>query len=119
MITEQKFLENVFAFMIKGLREMKKILGAILTIVWMIYFSPLHLDNAYLRSHTFERVTVERQDTVWNIAGRYTRDEGNIQKLVEAIIEVNGLTPDAAIRAGQSLQVPVLEKATTQQLAER
>ena len=119
MITEQKFLENVFAFIVKGLREMKKILGAILTIVWMIYFSPLHLDNAYLHSHTFERVTVERQDTVWNIAGRYTRDEGNIQKLVEAIIEVNGLTPDAAIRAGQSLQVPVLEKATTQQLAER
>ena len=62
---------------------------------------------------------VERQETVWQIAGRYTADEKNIRSLVEAIIEVNALSPDGAIRAGQRLRVPVLKGETGPQLAHR
>ena len=98
---------------------MKKMMGTVLAVIWVIFFSPLHLTNAYLRSSDFDTVTVERQETVWQIAGRYTADEKNIRSLVEAIIEVNALSPDGAIRAGQRLRVPVLKGETGPQLAHR
>lgn len=98
---------------------MNKTIWAVLAVVWVVFFSPFHLTNAYLRSSTFDTVTVERRDTVWQIAGRYTEDEGNIRALVEAIIEVNALSPDGAIRVGQRLRVPVLKKDVGPQLATR
>lgn len=98
---------------------MKKMMWAVLAVVWVVFFSPFHLTNAYLRSSTFDTVTVERRETVWQIAGRYTEDERNIRSLVEAIIEVNALSPDGAIRVGQRLRVPVLKKDAGPQLATR
>lgn len=98
---------------------MKKAMWAVLAVVWLFFFSPLHLTNAYLRSGAFDTVTVERRDTVWQIAGRYTTDEGNMRALVEAIIEVNALSPDGAIRPGQRLRVPVLKSEKEPQFATR
>lgn len=98
---------------------MKKATWAVLAVVWLVFFSPFHLTNAYLRSGAFDTVTVERRETVWQIAERYTADEGNIRSLVEAIIEVNALSPDGAIRPGQRLRVPILKTAREPQLANR
>lgn len=98
---------------------MKKMMGTVLAVIWVIFFSPLHLTNAYLRSSAFDTITVERQETVWQIAERYTEDQKNIRSLVEAIIEVNALSPDGAIRAGQRLRVPVLKTNAEPQFANR
>ena len=98
---------------------MKKMMGTVLAVIWVIFFSPLHLTNAYLRSSAFDTITVERQETVWQIAERYTEDQKNIRSLVEAIIEVNALSPDGAIRVGQHLRVPVLKTNAGPQFANR
>lgn len=103
----------------KEWKNMKKVISAVLAVVWVVFFSPFHLTNAYLRSSVFDTVTVERQETVWQIAGRYTEDEGHIRSLVEAIIEVNALSPDGAIRAGQRLRVPALKADAGPQFAHR
>ena len=81
--------------------------------------APLRLGNEYLRSGDFDTVRVGRHECVWEIASRYTTNARNVRALTEAIIEVNGLSPDGALRAGQSLRVPVLRKELPPQVAER
>ena len=72
--------------------------------------SPFHLCNDYLRSADFDTVKVARKDSVWTIASRYTAKDEDARELVEAIIEVNGLSADGALRPGQNLRVPVLRE---------
>ncbi|MBQ7514913.1 MAG: LysM peptidoglycan-binding domain-containing protein [Schwartzia sp.] len=98
---------------------MKKLLGITLVAALLAALPPLGLDNNYLRSATFDTVTVARRDTVWGIAARYTTDEGQASRLAAAIIEINGLGADGAIRVGQRLQVPVLRRDNAPQLAGR
>ena len=71
--------------------------------------SPFHLGNGYLRSGDFATVQVARKDNVWTIASKYTERSEEVGELVEAIIEVNGLPADGALRPGQSLRVPILK----------
>ena len=78
------------------------------TLIWMVV-SSLHLTNPYLRSSEFVEISVERGDSVWTIARKYATKETMAQELEEAIIEINGLTPDAALYAGRRLQIPVLD----------
>ena len=78
------------------------------TFLWMIV-SSLHLTNPYLRSAEFIEISVARGDSVWTIARQYAAKESMAQELEEAIIEINGLTPDAALYAGRRLQIPVLD----------
>lgn len=74
----------------------------------LLMADPLHLTNTYLRADTFETITVHEGDTASAIACRYTTDSDKQAELLEAIIDINGLTPDAALRAGQSLRIPIL-----------
>ena len=91
---------------------MKKI-GLALSVFALIWMgvSALHLTNPYLRSADFIEVSVMRGENVWTIARKYTTKETMAEQLEEAIIEVNGLTPDGAVTAGRRLRVPILEPA--------
>lgn len=94
---------------------------AAIVVMMLTVLSPLQLSNPYLRSASFETVTVQQQDSVWDIASRYTQDKKQVRRLTEAIIEINALSPDAEIKAGQRLQIPVLHSAADgmTRLAER
>ena len=83
---------------------------SVFALIWM-GVSALHLTNPYLRSAEFIEVSVMRGENVWTIARRYTTRETMAEQLEEAIIEVNGLTPDGAVTAGRRLRVPLLAPA--------
>ncbi len=101
-------------------RKLRRIFRwGIAVLICTMAVAPLRLGNAYLRSGDFDMVRVERHECVWDIASRYTTNAQDVRALVEAIIAVNGLTDDGALRAGQSLRVPVLRKALPPQWAER
>ena len=89
---------------------MKKI-GLALSVFALIWMgvSALHLTNPYLRSAEFVEVSVMRGENVWTIARKFATKETMAEQLEEAIIEVNGLSPDGAVAAGRRLRVPVLE----------
>ena len=91
---------------------MKKI-GLVLSVFALVWMgvSALHLTNPYLRSAEFIEVSVMRGENVWTIARKFAAKETMAEQLEEAIIEVNGLTPDGAVTAGRRLRVPVLEPA--------
>ncbi len=82
----------------------------VLMAVLLVTVSSFGLCNDYLRTADFDTVTVSARDSVWIIASRYTDREEDVRALAEAIIEVNGLPADGALRAGQSLQVPILRE---------
>ena len=96
---------------------MKKLAVVALVGVLLTLAAPFHLGNAYLRSSDFAVVTVNRNESVWTIAERYTRNAAQSQVLMEAIIEVNGLAPDGSVRAGQKLRIPLLEQTLPSQVA--
>ena len=99
---------------------MKRLTGIILFVGFLVAMAPLHLSNAYLRSVDFETITVGQNESVWSIAARYTTDAQQADSLREAIVEVNGLDGEAAIRYGQTLRVPVLARQSPgAQLAEK
>ena len=99
---------------------MKKIAGVVVFLGFLLAMAPLHLSNVYLRSADFEVVTVGQNDSVWSIAERYTTDTDQTGNLREAIIEVNDLKGENALRFGQTLRVPVLARqAVSSQLAEK
>ena len=99
---------------------LKKIAGVVVFLGFLLAMAPLHLSNVYLRSADFEVVTVGQNDSVWSIAERYTTDTDQTGNLREAIIEVNDLKGENALRFGQTLRVPVLARqAVSSQLAEK
>ena len=89
---------------------MKKI-GLVLSVFALIWMgvSALHLTNPYLRSSEFVEVSVMRGENVWTIARRFAAKETMAEELEEAIIEVNGLSPDGSVAAGRRLRIPVLD----------
>ena len=87
----------------------KRLARLLLIVLFVAMVSPFHLGNGYLRSSDFATVQVARKENVWTIASRYTARSEDVAELVEAIIEVNGLPADGALRAGQSLRVPILK----------
>lgn len=82
----------------------------LLMLVTAAALSPLHLGNDFLRSSDFDTVEVGRKDSVCAIAARYTEKTEDAKELAEAIIEVNGLSADGALRVGQRLRIPVLKE---------
>ncbi len=87
----------------------KRLARLLLIVLVVAMVSPFHLGNGYLRSGDFATVQVARKDNVWTIASRYTAKSEDVDELVEAIIEVNGLPADGSLRAGQCLRVPILK----------
>ncbi len=53
----------------------------------------------------FANVTVQRGDTLWSIADRYTLVGGSVQDTVDRIMSVNALA-SAAVVPGQRLEIP-------------
>ena len=121
------FEENVFwnsLFDIGGVDIMKcmkkRIFQLVIILVAVAAFMPFHLTNEYLRSSDFDTVTIKQNDSVWSLAARYTTSEERAAELRQAIIEVNGLAPDGSgLRLGQQLQVPVLGRTGSPQMAEK
>ncbi|SDG42099.1 LysM domain-containing protein [Selenomonas sp. WCT3] len=98
----------------------KKLLSIAVAVLLFAVVSPFNLTNEYLRASDFDTVTVKQNDSVWNLARRYTTDEARAMDLQQAIIEVNGLAPDGSnLRVGQQIQVPVVKKTTGTQMAEK
>ncbi|ERL03285.1 LysM peptidoglycan-binding domain-containing protein [Mitsuokella sp. oral taxon 131] len=85
----------------------------------LLIASPLHLSNRYLRASDFDVVIVQEDENASAIALRYTNDTAQAKRLCEAIIDINALTPDGALRAGQSLRIPVLARSSGKEVASR
>jgi hypothetical protein len=89
---------------------MKKSISLFLLLL-LVWVAPLHLSNVYLRSSDFDIVTIHTNENVWSVAERYTSDTEHTVRLMEAIVEINGLDHEASVYAGQQIKVPVLAKA--------
>ncbi len=98
----------------------KRLMQLVVVVLLFAVVSPFQLSNEYLRTSDFDTVTIRQDDSVWNLARRYTADENKAKDLQQAIIEVNGLKPDGSnLRVGQQLQVPVIKKTSGTQLAKK
>lgn len=98
----------------------KRLMQLVVVVLLFAVVSPFQLSNEYLRTSDFDTVTIRQDDSVWNLARRYTADENKAKDLQRAIIEVNGLKPDGSnLRVGQQLQVPVIKKTSGTQLAKK
>ncbi len=95
---------------------MKK-LFAIMIIAFVAY-GPLHLNNEYLRTSHFDRVTITQEQNISALADKYTVNPQDKEKLVEAICEINDLSADASIPVGRSLQIPLLTTPVETQVAQ-
>ena len=54
----------------------------------------------------YECVEVHKGDTLWEIAEEYKMDGEEIEHMVDAIMELNGMK-NANVRSGESIIVPV------------
>ena len=93
---------------------MKKIL--VISLIFFAAFSPLHLNNEYLRCSSFDTVTTRTGDTLLTIAERYTVNVR--EKLVEAISDINSLPIDGPLPSGRAIQVPLLPASSLGQVAQ-
>ena len=122
MFEENVFRNNMFGNGGVSIMECmkKRFFQLAVILVAAAAFMPFHLTNDYLRSSDFDTVTIKQNDSVWSLAARYTTNEKRAAELRQAIIEVNGLAPDGSgLRLGQQLQVPVLGRSESQQVAEK
>lgn len=81
-------------------------LALLLAIAAML---PLNLDNAYLRCSSFDTVTIIQNESLRDLASRYTVNETDQAELMEAICEINSISKDTALQKGRKLQIPVLD----------
>ena len=88
---------------------MKKLIVTIL--IAFAALAPMHLDNEFLRTDTFAAVTIQPGESLHDVAGRYTINETDKLKLIEAICEINDVHAAAPLNAGRQLQIPVLAGA--------
>ena len=120
MFLKDMFVSHLFG---RGAAKMKqwnrKMIVGLVSILFMMMM-PFHLTNAYLHSSDFDTVIIKHDDSVWELAHRYTNDEKQAAELQQAIIDVNGLQPDGSgLIAGQNIQVPVLKRSAGNELAEK
>lgn len=95
---------------------MKKLFA--IMIIAFAAFSPLHLNNEYLRTSHFDKVTLTQEQNISALADKYTVNSKDKEKLVEAICEINDLSSDASVPAGRSLQIPRLTSPAEVQVAQ-
>ncbi len=50
---------------------------------------------------------VSENETLWDIASANTDDNTDVRLVIDKIIEINKLAPNAAISPGQRLRIPV------------
>ena len=93
-------------------RKMRKTgAGIFLLLALGALFTSFNLGNEYLRAGEFDTVRAEASENARSIAARYATKAEDAKKLTEAIIEVNGLSADGAIRKGQSLKIPLRKES--------
>lgn len=79
----------------------------LILIVFMIFLnSGAILGQSY--NTTYAKVTVEKGDTLWSIADRFSNDS-NLNSVMLSIIKYNQL-PNHNLEAGQILYVPLNNK---------
>lgn len=54
----------------------------------------------------YECIQIEKGDTIWGIAEEYKMDGEKTERMVDAIMELNGMK-NANVRSGESIIVPV------------
>lgn len=81
---------------------------ALLAAVFACLCFPLKFHNEYLRSSSFEKITVSRGESLQDIAGRYTADPEKQESLMDAIAEVNVLPRGEPLPVGWRLLIPVI-----------
>jgi nucleoid-associated protein YgaU len=85
---------------------MRFFIGILLVIGFCFSFASANpLDRR--SSMGYELVYVQAGDTVWNIAGRHTRDREDIREVVLLIRQMNRLNNSAEVFVGQTLKVPL------------
>lgn len=82
---------------------------AVLAVMFACLWSPLQFGNEYLRSSSFEKITVAQGESLNDIALRYTRDPEKQKSLIDAISEVNALPKGETLPAGWKLLIPVIK----------
>lgn len=85
-------------------------MAGVLAVIFACLWSPLKFHNEYLRSSSFEKVTVAQGESLRDIAGRYTADPERQESLMEAISEVNVLPKGEPLPVGWKLLIPVIEE---------
>lgn len=81
---------------------------ALLAAVFACLCFPLKFHNEYLRSSSFEKITVSQGESLQDIAGRYTADPEKQESLMDAIAEVNVLPRGEPLPVGWKLLIPVI-----------
>lgn len=82
---------------------------ALLAAIFACLWSPLKFHNEYLRSSSFEKITVSRGESLQDIAGRYTADPEKQESLMDAIAEMNVLSRGEPLPVGWKLLIPVIK----------
>lgn len=118
MFGKNIFAKKMFAYIISIYkRELSKMKDYIVKFVYLFAISiiflavPMHLGNHYLRASEFDTVTIQANECIWDIAGKYTVNTEDKAELVEAICEINDISPSDIVKPGQLIQVPVINRA--------
>ena len=118
MFGKNIFAKKMFAYSISIYkRELSKMKDYIVKFVYLFAISiiflavPMHLGNHYLRASEFDTVTIQANECIWDIAGKYTVNTEDKAELVEAICEINDISPSDVVKPGQLIQVPVIDRA--------
>ena len=79
MFGKNIFAKKMFAYIISIYkRELSKMKDYIVKFVYLFAISiiflsvPMHLGNHYLRASEFDTVTIQANECIWDIAGKYT-----------------------------------------------
>ena len=118
MFGKNIFAKKMFAYIISIYqRDLSKMKDYIVKFVYLFAISiiflavPMHLGNHYLRASEFDTVTIQANECIWDIAGKYTINTEDKAELVEAICEINDISPSDVVKPGQLIQVPVIDRA--------
>lgn len=118
MFGKNIFAKKMFAYSISIYqRELSKMKDYIVKFIYLFAISiiflavPMHLGNHYLRASEFDTVTIQANECIWDIAGKYTVNTEDKAELVEAICEINDISPSDIVKPGQLIQVPVIDRA--------
>ncbi len=103
----QQKMANIKSIAAKALLPVKIV--ALLAAIFACLWSPLKFHNEYLRSSSFEKITVSRGESLQDIAGRYTADPEKQESLMDAIAEVNVLSRGEPLPVGWKLLIPVIK----------
>ncbi|MDO4530696.1 MAG: LysM peptidoglycan-binding domain-containing protein [Bacillota bacterium] len=89
-------------------RKIRKNMFVMLTMALILCLGTLAMggESSVQTETYYECVQVQKGDTIWEIAEKYKMEDMDTERMVDEIMEVNGLK-HTNIRAGESIIVPV------------